>query len=154
MVPISWQPLSLGTSKGDTSNPKWLVRVRYRVSVLDSMHDLCYNFTAPYAIDRNSSAIAMHTVFLTNWPLGNLNESLDMYFQTDFSDWLLRDLLWSGPNINMSLDFTDNQLTLVKVTAWCRQATSHYLSQCWPRSLSPYGVAKPQWVNRIHIFVL
>ena len=21
--------------------------------------------------------------------------------------------------------------------AWCRQATSHYLSQCWPRSLSP-----------------
>ena len=22
--------------------------------------------------------------------------------------------------------------------AWCRQATSHYLSQCWPRFLSPY----------------
>ena len=31
--------------------------------------------------------------------------------------------------------------------AWCRQATSHYLSQCWPRSLSPYGITKPQWVN-------
>ena len=31
--------------------------------------------------------------------------------------------------------------------AWCRQATSHYLSQCWPRSLAPYGVTKPQWVN-------
>ena len=31
--------------------------------------------------------------------------------------------------------------------AWCRQATSHYLSQCWPRSLSPYGVTRPQWVN-------
>ena len=30
---------------------------------------------------------------------------------------------------------------------WCRQATSHYLSQCWPRSLSPYGVIRPQWVN-------
>ena len=24
--------------------------------------------------------------------------------------------------------------------AWCRQATSHYLNQCWPRSLSPYGL--------------
>ena len=23
--------------------------------------------------------------------------------------------------------------------AWCRQATSHYLSQCWPRSMSSYG---------------
>ena len=31
--------------------------------------------------------------------------------------------------------------------AWCRQATSHYLKQCWPRSPSPYGVTMPQWVN-------
>ena len=31
--------------------------------------------------------------------------------------------------------------------AWCRQATSHYLSQCWPRSLSSYGITRPQWVN-------
>ena len=33
--------------------------------------------------------------------------------------------------------------------AWCRQATSHYLSQCWPRSLSPYDVTRPQWVKRL-----
>ena len=38
----------------------------------------------------------------------------------------------------MSLDFTDDQSTLVQVIAWCHQATSHYLSQCWPRSLSLY----------------
>ena len=31
--------------------------------------------------------------------------------------------------------------------AWCHQATSHYLSQCWPSSMSPYGVTRPQWVN-------
>ena len=49
--------------------------------------------------------------------------------------------------ILMSLDFTDDQSTLVQVMAWCRQATSHYLSQCWPRSLSPYGVIRPQWVK-------
>ena len=48
----------------------------------------------------------------------------------------------------MSLDFTDNQSTLVQVMAWCHQATSHYLSQCWPRSLSPYDVTRPQWVNK------
>ena len=65
----------------------------------------------------------------------------------------------------MSLDFTDDQSTLVQVMAWCRQATSHYLSQCWPRSLSPYGVTRPQWVKHIarlyhiyhiipHVFVL
>ena len=47
----------------------------------------------------------------------------------------------------MSLDLTDDKSTLVQVMAWCRQATSHYLSQCWPRSLSPYGVTRPQWVK-------
>ena len=47
----------------------------------------------------------------------------------------------------MSLDFTEDQSTLVQVMAWCRQATSHYLSQNWPRSLLPYGVAMPQSVN-------
>ena len=47
----------------------------------------------------------------------------------------------------MSLDLTDDKSTLVQVMAWCCQATSHYLSQCWPRSLSPYRVTRPQWVN-------
>ena len=36
---------------------------------------------------------------------------------------------------------------LVQVMAWCRQASSHYLNQCWPRSMPPYGVTRPQWVN-------
>ena len=26
-------------------------------------------------------------------------------------------------------------------------ASSHYLSQCWPRFMSPYGVTRPQWVD-------
>ena len=47
----------------------------------------------------------------------------------------------------MSRDLTDDKSTLVQVMAWCRQATSHYLSQCWPRSMSPYGVTRPQWVK-------
>ena len=33
-------------------------------------------------------------------------------------------LMWT------SIDFTYDQLILVQVMAWCRQATSHYLSQC------------------------
>ena len=54
----------------------------------------------------------------------------------------------------MSLDFTDGQSTLVEVMACCRQATSlaaasHYLSQCWPKSLSPNVVTWPKWVNNI-----
>ena len=47
----------------------------------------------------------------------------------------------------MPLDLTDDKSTLVQVMAWCRQATSHYLSQCWPRFMSPCGVSRPQWVK-------
>ena len=49
----------------------------------------------------------------------------------------------------MSLDLTEDKSTLVQVMAWCHQATSHYLSQCWPRSVLPYGVIRPQWVNSL-----
>ena len=37
----------------------------------------------------------------------------------------------------MPQHFTDNKSTLVKVMAWCHQATSHYLNQCWPNMGSP-----------------
>ena len=50
-------------------------------------------------------------------------------------------LIWMSP------DFTDDQSMLVQVMAWCHQATSHYLSQCWTRSLSQYGVTRPEWVR-------
>ena len=52
----------------------------------------------------------------------------------------------------MPLDFTDDQSTLVQVMAWCRQATSHYLSQCWPRSLSPFGITRSQWIDILCIY--
>ena len=46
-------------------------------------------------------------------------------------------------------DLTDDGATLVQIMAWCRQASSHYLSQCWPRSMSPYGVTRPQWIHSL-----
>ena len=47
------------------------------------------------------------------------------------------------------LDLTDDKSTLVQGMAWCHQATSHYLSQRWPRSMSPNGVTRPQWVKKM-----
>ena len=74
---------------------------------------------------------------LTHWPLGNLNETFQIISVID--GWSC--LRW------MSLDLTDDKSKLVQVMAWCHQAPSHYMSQCWPRSLSPIGVSRPQWVN-------
>ena len=66
--------------------------------------------------------------------------------------WLVSsDLLIMMASDECHNDFTDDKSTLVQVMAWCRQATSHYLSQCWLSSLSPYGVARAQWVNMTSI---
>ena len=47
----------------------------------------------------------------------------------------------------MLLDRTQDRSTLVQVMAWCRQATSHYLCQCWPRPISPCGATGLQWAK-------
>ena len=85
----------------------------------------------------------------THWPLGDLN---DIFRFVIFNVILEVD----GQGISyeiilrwMSQDLSDDKSTLIQAMAWCRQATSHYLSQCWPRSMSPYGVTRPQWVNII-----
>ena len=52
----------------------------------------------------------------------------------------------------MPWDLTDDKSTLVQVMAWCHQATSHYLSQCWPSYMSPYGVTRPQWVKDTKVY--
>ena len=30
---------------------------------------------------------------------------------------------------------------------WCHQTIRHHLSQCWPRSMSTYGITRPHWFN-------
>ena len=75
-------------------------------------------------------------------------DSKNMIFNFDLLIGIFRssydNVLWW-----MSQDLTDAKSALV-------QATSHYLSQCWfssllpyviVSSLSPYGIARPQWVN-------
>ena len=52
----------------------------------------------------------------------------------------------------MAQDLTDDK-SLVQVKAWCRQATSHYLNQCWPRSPTPYGVTRPKWINQACMYM-
>ena len=88
-------------------------------------------------------------------PMGILNSLAPGRFQLNFR-WVIFKLILvnGGWGISyeialrwMPMDLTDDKSTLVQVMAWCRQATSHYLSQCWPRSLSPNGVTRSQWVN-------
>ena len=84
---------------------------------------------------------------LTHWSWEIWTKFLLSHFQVNFSDWSLRCISFEIVHRGMSLDLTYDKSTLVQVMAWCREATSHYRSQCWPRSLSSYGVTRPHWVN-------
>ena len=92
-------------------------------------------------------ARASAVMALTHWSLGDLNGSLD---EVIFKLILLIDKIGFPCEIAlrwMLLYFTDDKSILIQVMAWWRQATSHYLSQCWPSFMLPYGVTRPQWVN-------
>ena len=59
----------------------------------------------------------------------------------------------------MSLDLNADKSSLVQVMVWGHQATCHYLSQCWPKSMSSYGVTGTQWAKhgktsmfKVHLF--
>ena len=50
-------------------------------------------------------------------------------------------LKWIPQNV------TNEKSALAQGVARSSQATSHYLSQCRPKSMSSYDVIIPQWVN-------
>ena len=84
-------------------------------------------------------------VLLTHWPLGNGV----IIFKSVVSKHTLQIKFMSNCEIApkwMAWNSIDKS-TLALVMAWCPQAISHYLSQYWPRSLSPCGITRTEWVK-------
>ena len=90
----------------------------------------------------NHELVCMITWLIGPWEIWRQVEKC--YIQTD---WQLRHSLWNFSQVNVK-----RHNWLVQIMAWCRQATSHYLNHCWPRSMSPYSITRPQWVK--HLFKL
>ena len=86
--------------------------------------------------------------WLTLWPLGDfLTKNWKYNFQMQFLLLIAYSfLLKCGACV-------DPKSTSVQVMAWCRQATSHYLSQCWQCWYNWHSlVTRPQWVK--HDFII
>ena len=88
-------------------------------------------------------------LLITHWSLGDVTMIKKYCFQTHYSEQQLRDSMWNYSWMPQNL--TNQKSTLIQVMAWCRQATSHYLNQCWPSSMSPCGITRPQWVNVVYL---
>ena len=82
----------------------------------------------------------------THWPLKDVQKSKKIYFSNEhLSLWIY----WctNKMSIYWRLRFLSQHWFRLSVMARCRQATSQNLRQWWPKSVLPYGVTKPQWVN-------
>ena len=62
--------------------------------------------------------------------------------ETNLSNWWLMYFLRNCPQMNAT-GLADDKSALVHVMACCLMATSHYMNQCWPRFMSPYGITRP-----------
>ena len=86
-------------------------------------------------------------VSLTHIPLDNLAEKLQKKFSNAFHSIKMFEfrlkfhtsLILRSPIVNKS--------TLVRVMTWCRQATSHYLRQCWTSSPTHICGTRGRWVH-------
>ena len=104
-------------------------------NVTDQFHK-SQNATVPYPTTLHSEQKCAH--FCSEWSIVGVGTGT-------FWDLLIRSIarMWMPENL------TDEKSTLVQVMDLCRQAASHYKSQCWHRWMSPYGVTGPHWVNTL-----
>ena len=114
---------------------QWLIHVK--ISVCDNHRDY-----AQY----------IHSHFLSYHQINSLASGrCDSYFKIVISKHMIRIKFMSTwvtlLSHVMPQNTVDEKSTFVLVMAWCRQATYLYLNLSWARSLSPYGVTWPQWVN-------
>ena len=87
---------------------------------------------------------------ITHCPLRDVAVILKVIFWNKISSLAIgcaTALRWMPQNV------TNEKSLFVQIIAWCRQARSHYLNQCWPSSTSPYSVTKPQWVIKYKSYV-
>ena len=148
---------ALGTSQKDSSGDEdWESGTisPYNTPTSLDHNSMTENGVIPFLTESSPAAAASRDddsvtsspvqVNLTHWPLGD--------FSLNFRKVIFKlTLVNGGSGISYEIalrwipqNLTDDKSTLVQVMAWCRQATSHYLSQCWPRSMAPYGVTRPQ----------
>ena len=122
-------PLGARTS-AEAMMIKFASHVHWQVKILDlsMLYVLdCFNSLAPGRFQWNIGKIIFTIILVT--------------YCCDISNKIA--LRWT------SLDLSDDKSALVQVMAWCRQATSHYLNQCWPRFLPPNGITRPQCFNSL-----
>ena len=67
---------------------------------------------------------------LMPWHMGDMDAILQLYFSKSVYELIYCAL---SEKLIIAENPVNNKSTLILVMAWCHQAPSHYLSQCWPK---------------------
>ena len=146
-----------GNVNFDSNSTDLVTRIQFTISI-GSGNNMSSKLVTSHNFNQCSPSTMMpHGVILYHkrpseqlyhWPLGDLNV---IFKNVIFNLALLIGIFKSPFDIVlrwMPQDLTDDKSILVQVMACCLMAPSHYLNQCWPKSPTPYGVTRPQWVKR------
>ena len=75
-----------------------------------------------------------------------------LYYFVCTLDYLSKFKFPSDLTIGLTVDLTDDKLTLGQVMGWCHQAISHYPNQCWSSSTSTYWATRSFILCVSHLF--
>ena len=110
-------------------------RAHYDVIVMSTTHKMCTRLFVLWFVVVLS--LIMRSIQLTYCPHGRSSSNI----KSVISEHMLRiNFVITSYEIALKWMLQNNfneKLTLV----WCRQAISQYPSQCWPKSVLPYGVS-------------
>ena len=81
-----------------------------------------------------------------------VSEKRDSRFENEVYKHILRIDMFSMPQefSLMTLPQSRKWLYMVQIMDWCWKASSHYLKQCRPGFVTPYGVITLQWRHNDH----
>ena len=111
----------------------------YHVTHCWDPHKLCWNTAFnSLAFGRwGSNYKIIIWCFFTLILPNNRNYRMDTWYEIALRwGWIGLDL-FNEVTVNIPQNIAYENSTSVQVMAWCHQATSHYLSQCWPSSFLP-----------------
>ena len=94
----------------------------------------------------NTHPVAHLNYRLTHLPRDNLAGKSQTTFSNAFSSIEMIDCLLKYLKFIPEAPI-DNNAVLAQVMAWRRQATSHYLNQCWPSFLTHICGTRGRWVK-------
>ena len=122
----------------------WADTSAWKVRIHQPEHWFSGEKTSRVGARQCSTAVSRSSTGWTHWPLENVASIIWNSVQNNSLSIHHESALRRTPH-----KLINERSALVQVMAWYRQAASHYLSQCRPRCMFPYGVTRPQWVETL-----